>query len=63
MVNGPDDVYVERTGPIEKVSWSGWARSRNRNGLTAGFSQVLASAPRRRHDPGVTLVQLLSSRR
>ena len=31
--------------------------------LTAGLSQVLASAPRRRHDPGVTLVQRLSSRR
>jgi hypothetical protein len=30
----------------------------DRSGLTAGFSQVLASAPRRRHDPGVTLVQL-----
>jgi hypothetical protein len=30
----------------------------HRSGLTAGFSQVLASAPRRRHDPGVTLVQL-----
>ena len=26
------------------------------SGLTAGLSQVLASAPRR-HDPGVTLVQ------
>jgi hypothetical protein len=35
----------------------------DRSGLTAGFSQVLASAPRRRHDPGVTLVQQLSSRR
>jgi hypothetical protein len=30
----------------------------DRSGLTVGFSQVLASAPRRRHDPGVTLVQL-----
>jgi hypothetical protein len=30
----------------------------HRSGLTAGFSQVLASAPCRRHDPGVTLVQL-----
>ena len=30
----------------------------DRSGLTAGFSQVLASAPRRHHDPGVTLVQL-----
>ena len=29
----------------------------DRSGLTVGFSQVLASAPRRRHDPGVTLVQ------
>jgi hypothetical protein len=26
-------------------------------GLTPGLSQVPASAPRRRHDPGVTLVQ------
>jgi len=30
----------------------------DRNSLTAGFSQVLASAPRRDHDPGATLVQL-----
>ena len=30
----------------------------DRSGLTAGFSQVLASAPRRDHDPGATLVQL-----
>jgi hypothetical protein len=29
----------------------------DRSGLTVGFSQVLASAPRRRHDPGVALVQ------
>jgi hypothetical protein len=35
----------------------------DRSGLTAGFSMVLASVPRRRHDPGVTLVQQLSSRR
>jgi len=27
----------------------------DRSGLTAGFSQVLASAPRRHHDPSVTL--------
>jgi hypothetical protein len=29
----------------------------DRSGLTVGFSRVLASAPRRRHDPGVTVVQ------
>jgi hypothetical protein len=28
----------------------------DRSGLTVGFSLGLASAPRRRHDPGVTLV-------
>jgi hypothetical protein len=31
----------------------------DRSGLTVGFSQVLASAPRRRHDPGVGLAQLV----
>jgi hypothetical protein len=29
----------------------------DRGGPTAGLGQGLASAPRRRHDPGVTLVQ------
>ena len=38
--------------------WSGRGEVADRSGLTVGFSQVLASAPRRRHDPGVTLVQL-----
>jgi hypothetical protein len=30
----------------------------DRGGLTAGLGQVLAGAPRRRHDPGVTLAQM-----
>jgi len=36
-----------------RCRWCGWARSRDRSGLTVWFSQVLASAPRRHHDPGV----------
>jgi hypothetical protein len=31
----------------------------DRSGLTAGLSQVLGGAPRRRHDPGVCLAQLV----
>jgi hypothetical protein len=31
----------------------------DRSGLTAGLSEVLAEAPRRRHDPGVDLAQLV----
>jgi hypothetical protein len=31
----------------------------DRSGLTAGLSEVLAEAPRRRHDPGVGLAQLV----
>jgi hypothetical protein len=51
-------VYV--LGPLStdregELVWLGEVA--DRSGLTAGFSQVLASAPRRRHDPGVTLVQ------
>jgi hypothetical protein len=31
----------------------------DRSGRTAGLSEVLAEAPRRRHDPGVGLAQLV----
>lgn len=51
-------LLVDRQG---ELVWLGEVA--DRNGLAAGFSQALASAPRRRRDPGVTLVQLLSSRR
>jgi hypothetical protein len=43
---------MELYWPINKVSWSGWARS-DASGLTADSAKVLASAPRRRHDAGV----------
>jgi hypothetical protein len=50
-VTGDGEGLVSRGGPV----WLGEVA--DRSGLTAGLSQVLASAPRRRHDPGVTLVQ------
>ena len=51
-VTGDGEGLVSHAGLV----WLGEVA--DRSGLTAGFSQVLASAPRRRHDPGVTLVQL-----
>jgi predicted amino acid-binding ACT domain protein len=50
-VTGDGEGLVSRAGLV----WLGEVA--DRSGLTAGFSQVLASTPRRRHDPGVTLVQ------
>ena len=52
-VTGDGEGLVSHAGLV----WLGEVA--DRSGLTAGFSQVLASAPRRRHDPGVTLVQLV----
>ena len=51
-VTGDGEGLVSHAGLV----WLGEVA--DRSGLTAGCSQVLASAPRRRHDPGVTLVQL-----
>ena len=51
-VTGDGEGLVSHAGLV----WLG--EIADRSGLTAGFSQVLASAPRRRHDRGVTLVQL-----
>jgi hypothetical protein len=51
-VTGDGEGLVSHAGLV----WLGEVA--DRSGLTVGFSQVLASAPRRRHDPGVTLVQL-----
>jgi hypothetical protein len=50
-VTGDGEGLVSHAGLV-------WLGEVARSGLTVGFSQVLASAPRRRHDPGVTLVQL-----
>lgn len=50
-MTGDGEGLVSRAGLV----WLGEVA--DRSGLTAGFSQVLASAPRRRHDPGVTLAQ------
>jgi hypothetical protein len=50
-VTGDGEGLVSHAGLV----WLGEVA--DRSGLTVGFSQVLASAPRRRHDPGVTLVQ------
>jgi DDE family transposase len=51
-VAGDGEGLVSRGGLV----WLG--EMADRSGLTAGLSQVLAGAPRRRHDPGVGLAQL-----
>jgi hypothetical protein len=51
-VAGDGEGLVSRGGLV----WLG--EMADRCGLTAGLSQVLAGAPRRRHDPGVGLAQL-----
>jgi hypothetical protein len=51
-VTGDGDGLVSHAGLV----WLGEVA--DRSGLTAGLSQVLAGAPRRRHDPGVTLAQM-----
>jgi hypothetical protein len=50
-VTGDGEGLVSHAGLV----WLGEVA--DRSGLTVGFSQVLASAPRRGHDPGVTPVQ------
>jgi hypothetical protein len=49
----PRTVTGKGAGLVSRAGWSGWG-----TGLTAGFGQVLASAPRRRPDRGVTLLRL-----
>lgn len=51
-VTGDGEGLVSRGGLV----WLGEVA--DLSGLTAGLSQVLADAPRRRHDPGVCLAQL-----
>jgi Transposase DDE domain group 1 len=52
-VTGDGEGLVSHAGLV----WLGEVA--DRSGLTAGLSQVLAGAPRRRHDPGVCLAQLV----
>jgi hypothetical protein len=52
-VTGDGEGLVSRGGLV----WLGEVA--DRSGLTAGLSGVLAEAPRRRHDPGVGLAQLV----
>jgi hypothetical protein len=52
-VTGDGDRLVSRGGLV----WQGEVA--DRSGLTAGLSQVVSGAPRRCHDPGVCLVQLV----
>jgi hypothetical protein len=52
-VTGDGEGLVSRGGLL----WLGEVA--DRSGLTAGLSEVLADAPRRRHDPGVCLAQLV----
>jgi hypothetical protein len=52
-VTGDGEDLVSRGGLL----WLGEVA--DRSGLTTGLSQVLADAPRRRHDPGVGLAQLV----
>jgi hypothetical protein len=52
-VTGDGEGLVSRAGLV----WLGEVA--DRSGLTAGFSEVVAHAPRRRHDPGVCLAQVV----
>jgi hypothetical protein len=52
-VTGDGEGLVSRGGLV----WLGEVA--DRSGLSAGLSEVLAEAPRRRHDPGVGLAQLV----
>lgn len=52
-VTGDGEGLVSRAGLV----WLG--EMADRSGLTAGFSEVLADVPRRRHDPGVCLAQMV----
>jgi hypothetical protein len=52
-VTGDGEGLVSHAGLV----WLGEVA--DRSGLTAGLSEVLAEAPRRRHDPGVGLAQLV----
>jgi hypothetical protein len=54
-VTGDGDGLVSRGG----LAWLGEVA--DLSGLTGGFSQALADVPRRRHDPGVGLAQLVVS--
>src|ERR687891_2633397 len=52
-VTGDGEGLVSHAGLV----WLGEVA--DRSGLTGGLRQVLAGAPRRRHDPGVCLAQLV----
>jgi hypothetical protein len=52
-VTGDGDGLVSHAGLV----WLGEVA--DRSGLTAGFSAAMALRPRRRHDPGVTLAQMV----
>ena len=54
----PPTVTGDGEGPVSHAGLVWLGEVADHSGLTVGFSQVLASAPRRRHHPGVTLVQL-----
>jgi Transposase DDE domain group 1 len=52
-VTGDGEGLVSRGGLV----WLGEVA--DRSGLTAGLRGVLAKVPRRRHDPGITLAQMV----
>jgi Transposase DDE domain group 1 len=52
-VTGDGEGLVSHAGSV----WLGEVA--DRSGLTAGLCQAMAEMPRRRHDPGVTLAQMI----
>jgi hypothetical protein len=52
-VTGDGEGLVSHAGLV----WLGEVA--DRSGLTAGLCQAMAEMPRRRHDPGVTLAQMI----
>ena len=53
------DRYGDGEGLVSRGGLVWLGEVADRSGLTAGLSLVLADVPRRRHDPGVGLAQLV----
>jgi DDE family transposase len=53
----PRTVTADGVGLVSRAGLVWLGEVADRSGLTAGFSQALAAAPQRRHDPGVCLVE------
>lgn len=55
----PRTVTADGEGLVSRAGLVWLGEVADRSGLTMGFSHALAAVPRRRHDPGVTLAQMV----